>query len=307
MYRIGFDIGGTKIAFGVLDDGFNIIKKSSVPFPHTEAIEVAKTIAYLCRRICDETGIEASDVDLIGICIPGSIDASKEKVINAYNLCFHDVPFKEMVEDGTGKKVQLMNDADAATLAEYRIGSLKGTDNSMLVTIGTGIGGGIILNGRLFPGGRGNGVELGHVQMDVHGELCTCGRRGCIETLCSATWLNRQALCLYENGNKFLASVPRSEIDGKALTDGAKAGDDECLRVWNEYMDNLSDALASYANILDPERIAIGGGVSNSGDFLIKSVEKLTRKKCFFKTNPPEVVLASLGNDAGLIGSVIVD
>ena len=307
MYRIGFDIGGTNIAFGMIDDELNIIRKSSVPFPHTEANEVAKLIASLCNRLCDETGIETTEIELIGICIPGSIDASREKVIDAYNLSFHDVPFKKMVEDETGRKVQLMNDADAATLAEYKIGSLRGMHDSMLITIGTGIGGGIILNGKLFPGGHGNGVELGHVQMYVHGELCTCGRRGCIETLCSATWLNRQALSLYENGNRFLNSLARSEIDGKALIDGAKAGDSECLSVWNQYLDNLSDALASYTNIIDPECIAIGGGVSNAGDFLIKPVEKLTQQKCFFKTNPPKVVRALLGNDAGLIGSVIID
>ena len=161
MYRIGFDIGGTNIAFGMIDDELNIIRKSSVPFPHTEANEVAKLIASLCNRLCDETGIETTEIELIGICIPGSIDASREKVIDAYNLSFHDVPFKKMVENETGRKVQLMNDADAATLAEYKIGSLRGMHDSMLITIGTGIGGGIILNGKLFPGGHGNGVELG--------------------------------------------------------------------------------------------------------------------------------------------------
>lgn len=307
MYRIGFDIGGTNIAFGMIDDELNIIKKSSVPFPHTEANEVAKLIASLCNKLCNETGMDTSEIELIGICIPGSIDASGEKVINAYNLDFHDVPFKKMVEHETGMTIQLMNDADAATLAEYKIGSLKEMHDSMLITIGTGIGGGIILDGKLFHGGHGNGVELGHVQMDVHGELCTCGRRGCIETLCSATWLNRQARSIYENGNRFLASLARSEIDGKALIDGARAGDSECLELWNEYIDNLSDALASYTNIIDPECIAIGGGVSNAGEFLIEPVEKLTQQKCFFKTNPPKVVRALLGNDAGLIGSVITD
>lgn len=128
-------------------------------------------------------GTDFQKIETVGVCIPGSIDAQNGTVVNAYNLGFHNVPFRQIVKETFNKPAAMLNDADAAALAEHRLGVLRGTRNSLLVTLGTGFGGGIILNGEIFCGGRGFGVELGHIQMDMHGEKCTCGRRGCIETL----------------------------------------------------------------------------------------------------------------------------
>lgn len=305
MYRLGFDIGGTNIAFGIVDEKYRIIYKSAVRFPHTSPEDVATLLNKLYLSACEDSGTAASQIDLIGICIPGSIDKLGKNIINAYNLNFHQVPFKDIVERCSGIEVRLTNDADAATLAEHRIGSLKGTQNAILITIGTGIGGGIVLNGKLFHGGKQNGIELGHMIMDLHGKRCTCGRIGCVETLCSATYLNNKARELYNKDRGGLRQYHISEVDCKLLVSRAMNGDEDCYEIWDEYLNCLSEALASYINLYDPERIAIGGGLSGAGDFLIKPLNKRAAEKCFFKDNPPEIVCAMLGNDAGILGAIM--
>lgn len=266
MYRLGVDIGGTNIAFGIIDDEYRMIYKSSVRFPHSSPEGVTSLISDLYHASCKNSNIPCSQFECIGLCVPGSIDKHGETVIDAYNLNFHQVPLKRMVEEKTGIRVKLANDADAATLAEHRFGTLKNMTNAILVTIGTGIGGGIILNGKLFHGGKGNGIELGHIVMDIHGEKCTCGRKGCVETLCSASCLNRMAKELCRQGRGVMGNYSIDSVDGKTLIQEAMNGDDACITVWNEYVNNLSEALASYINLYDPECIAIGGGVSGAGE-----------------------------------------
>lgn len=225
-------------------------------------------------------------------------------VVNAYNLGFHNVPFRQIVKETFNKPAAMLNDADAAALAEHRLGVLRGTRNSLLVTLGTGFGGGIILNGEIFCGGRGFGVELGHIQMDMHGEKCTCGRRGCIETLCAASRLTRDALRLAEKKKQAGDKLGETLHDAGTLIAAARAGDIECTEAWNRYLDDLSNALVSLINILDPEIIAVGGGVSGAGDFLIVPLNERVAKGSFFK-KPTPVVKALLGNDAGLAGAAL--
>ncbi len=305
MYRFGVDIGGTNIAIGMFDENLNMLVKRSVKFPHTSPEDTAELIHSSMLDICKEMSIETDEIDRIGVCIPGSVNVDKGIVVDAFNLDFHNVSFKKIMERITGKQTKVMNDADAATLAEFKLGSLKGTNNSMLITIGTGIGGGIICNGNLFHGGNGNGIELGHVQMDLHGKVCTCGRRGCVETLCSAVYLKNKALELFDNGNVSMDKYAREKIDAKVLIDEARNGDKQCCDCWQLYIDNLAEALASYANFIDPQKIAVGGGVCGAGDFLFDALRTKFAKKCFFADNLPDIVCAKLGNDAGLFGSII--
>ena len=313
MYRIGFDIGGTNVVCGILDAENRIIKKNSRPFVKADqdrgALEIAKDLYALAGDTLRAAGANWDEVPSVGLCIPGSVDTARGIVIDAHNLGLHDSPFRDTVSAVFGKPVSMLNDADAAALAEQRLGALAGTQNSMLVTIGTGIGVGIILGGELYHGGRGYGVEAGHCQMDVNGEPCTCGRRGCIETLCAATWLNRRAAELFERAEGtrkelYESFAERRGFDAKAMISAARVGDRECLNIWNRYIDNLANALASYINILDPELIAIGGGVSGAGDFLIVPLCERTAVQSFFRESTP-IVRAALGNDAGLVGAVI--
>lgn len=305
MYRFGVDVGGTNIAIALFDDDLSMIVKQSIKFPHTSPEETAELIRSSMLDICEKTNIKMDSVDRIGVCIPGSVDVNRGIVIDAFNLAFHNVPLKKIMEQTIGKPTHIMNDADAATLAEFKLGSLKGTNNSMLITIGTGIGGGIICNGHLFHGGNGNGIELGHVQMDLHGQICTCGRRGCVETLCSAVYLKNKALELFDSGTTSMNRYAREKIDAKILIDEARNGDKQCLDCWQLYVDNLAEALASYANFIDPEKIAVGGGVCGAGDFLFTALRMRFAEKCFFVNNLPDIVCAELGNDAGLFGSII--
>ena len=290
--KLGFDIGGTNIVCGLVKDN-RIIKKSSQPFEKVSDERLAERLYDQALSLMCECGETPESIASIGVCIPGSVDVSRGVVVDAHNLGLHDSPFRSLVQKRFNKPVALVNDADAAALAEMKLGSLAGTDTSMLITVGTGIGVGLIINGRVFLGGRGKGVEAGHIRMDRRGPACTCGRTGCIETFCSASYLDARARTVFG-----------ADADAKTLISAVKRGEKAALDVWEEYTDNLADAIASYINIIDPERIAIGGGLSGAGEFLIASIRRKVDAGAFFR-EPTPIVIAVLGNDAGLLGACI--
>jgi glucokinase len=293
MLRFGFDIGGTNIAAGLVNEDNQLIAKDSVKFPRgcgTDA--VIKACAGLYRSILEQSGTDEKDVMGLGVAVPGSVDPQNGVVIDAHNLGFHHTPLQDLLGEALHKPVTLINDADAATLAEHRIGALVGTRTSMLITIGTGIGGGLILNGELFRGGRGNGTEPGHIVLHNGGRHCTCGIDGCAETYCSAT---RLAV----DGQAFGCSTAKETIES------ARNENEQALQLFNSYVDDLGSYIASVVNLLDPERIAIGGGVCGAGSFLLDPLRTDVKRKCFFETCP-EVVVASAGNDAGIIGAGLI-
>lgn len=293
MLRFGFDIGGTNIAAGLVNEENKLIAKDSVRFPRgcgTEA--VIEACVGLYRRILDNANVDDDAIAGVGVAVPGSVDPAKGLVIDAHNLGFHHTPLKNLLETVLHKPVMLINDADAATLAEHRIGALAGTRTAVMITIGTGIGGGLIMNGSLFRGGRGTGTEPGHMVLRNGGRQCTCGIKGCAETYCSATRLTA-------DGNTFGCN------SAKEVIEAAKAGGEAALELFGSYVDDLGSYLASIVNLLDPERIAIGGGVCGAGSFLLDPLRIDVGQKCFFETCP-EIVVASAGNDAGIIGAGLI-
>jgi glucokinase len=293
MLRFGYDIGGTNIAAGVIDENNRLIAKDSVKFPRgkgTEAVIVACEALY--RKILEQAGIPGNEIAGVGVAVPGSVSPETGVVIDAHNLGFHHTPLAAMLSDKLNKSVNLINDADAATLAEHRIGSLQGSRTAMLITIGTGIGGGLILNGELFRGGRGNGTEPGHMVLRNGGRHCSCGIDGCAETYCSATRLGK-------DGAAF------GKASAKDVIEAARQGNEEALNLFRQYIDDFGSYIASIINLLDPERIAIGGGVSGAGSFLLDPLRKDVERKCFFETCP-EIVVASAGNDAGIVGAGLI-
>ena len=293
MLRFGFDIGGTNIAAGMIDENDRLIVKDSRRFPRKEGTDAVISVCEeLYRAIMLQSGRSVDDVVGVGVAVPGSVSPQEGIVIDAHNLGFHHTPLAAMLETVLKKPVCLINDADAATLAEHRIGALAGTRNSMLITIGTGIGGGLIMNGELFRGGRDNGTEPGHMALRNGGRLCTCGMSGCAETYCSATRLGN-------DGSAFGKTTAREVIDA------AKAGNEEALALFKEYIDDFGSYIASIVNLLDPEKIAIGGGVSGAGSFLLDPLRADVARKCFFETCP-DIVIASAGNDAGIIGACLI-
>ncbi|MCL1809442.1 MAG: ROK family protein [Clostridiales bacterium] len=291
MVRIGFDVGGTNIKAGILDGSMNIVAKSMTAFPkESDYSKVVRKMHETAEELLSECRLCKNDVSSLGIAVAGAVDVANGISIKACNLGFYDAPLKdEMKSYFPGIFVHVVNDAFAATLAEFKKGALKGCSNAMLLTIGTGIGGCVILDGKLFTGGMKHGFEPGHVTLALDGPLCTCGNKGCIETLCSATWI-----------------ADKGKANAKTVIDRAKDGDTESMEIFDEYIENLSTALASLTAIFDPEIIALGGGVSLAGDFLFKPLREKVERKSFFK-HPYTIVPAKLGNDAGMIGAALAE
>ena len=193
MYRIGIDLGGTKMAVGIVDDSYNIILKRSLPTVADRPAErIIDDMARLCGEVCSSSGIAPRDIEGIGLATPGMVDSASGIVLYANNLPFRALPAAKMIAERTGiKKVKVANDANAAALGEAVAGAAKGTSNSVMVTLGTGVGGGIIIDGKIFAGTSGAGAELGHMVIEKGGARCTCGRCGCWEAYSSATALIR--------------------------------------------------------------------------------------------------------------------
>ncbi len=310
MYHIGVDIGGTNIKIGLIDDDLQIVGRSSIRFEKVGGKQVAGMLADAIRDVLREAGVPESELQSIGIVIPGSIDPEGTRIIDAYNLGFHDVPFVSYVSEYFPNiPIRMANDANGAALAELYKGALKGAKTAILITLGTGVGGGIILNGKMFNGGKNQGTEPGHVALGAGGEPCTCGNRDCIEVYCSASALARQgARAMQANPKSMLfekSGGDGSKVDAKLVTDCAKAGDETAMEVFDTFVDHLATACASFFNLLDFEIIAIGGGLCGAGDFLFKPLREKTLPKCFYAT-PGEIVPAMLGNDAGMIGAALL-
>ena len=310
MFDIGVDIGGTNIKIGLMDETLEIAAHSSIPFPKTTAEEAVEKFSAQIRRMTAEKGVNPADLRSIGILVPGSIDRAGESVIAAYNLGFHDVPLRALVQaQFPGVPVYLANDANGAALAELYKGAFVGCRTAVLFTLGTGLGGGMILDGRMFNGGRNQGCELGHMYLVEGGEHCTCGNDGCMEAYCAASALGR-------DGRRAMQAHPESllaersggdpkKIDARFVTDCAKAGDPAANEVFDRYLEHLSAACASIFNLLDPEVIAIGGGLCGAGEFLFGPLQDKITKKCFYPTRGA-VVPAVMGNDAGVVGAAML-
>ncbi len=311
MYQIGFDVGGTNLKAGIVSDDMEIITHRNITFPKGDTFE--NIIALMAEQVIGMTKemmLSISDIKSIGVATAGSIDANRTTILHAHNLGFHNVSMvEEMHKYFPQIPVSLANDADAAALAELHAGAFRGKKTAVLLTLGTGVGGGIILDGKLFKGGQGHGNEIGHMIIKQGGPICTCGNRGCIESLCTATWLIQQGRrvivdnpigLIYEK-----ADGNMNNVTAKIVIDSAKEGDPIALDIFNTFVDSLSSAITSIVVFLDPETVALGGGVSLAGEFLIKPVRELVKQKSFFKTDH-EVVAAQLGNTAGIIGAAML-
>ena len=310
MYQIGVDIGGTNIKIGLVDGQLNIVRCASIPFPHLAGAEVAARIAAACRDLCRDQGCSPEAVDNVGVVVPGSIDPTGTVILDAYNLGFHNVPFRAQLQACFGDTpVFLANDADGAGLAELGRGAFVGCQTAVLFTLGTGVGGGLILGGKMFSGGKKQGVELGHIPLVAGGEACTCGNRGCIEAYCSATAIARNGVRAMEAHPESLLAQrsggdPKA-VDAKFVIDCAKEGDPAAKQVFDDFIDHLGSACIAVIHLLDPEVIAIGGGVCNAGPFLFEPLEKNVDEKCFFSDHA-KIVPAVMGNDAGMIGAAML-
>ena len=305
MYRIGIDLGGTNIAVGVVDDHHRIVAEASLPAgAHRPAEQV---VADMCRAVelaLDKAGLTPADCASIGVGTPGTCDPERGVVVRAYNLNWFDVPVCAMLTAHFGLPARLSNDANCAALAETVAGAAVGCRNMMLITLGTGVGGGIIVDSRIVSGLGGAGGEPGHSLLVLDGEPCTCGRRGCWEVYASATALIRQ-------GREAAAAHPTSllnrypELTGRDVFDAADAGDEAAQAVLERYYVYVAAGITDLVNILSPEMVLIGGGISRQGERLLRPIRRYVAANCFggAKRLQPVIQAAQLGNEAGIIGA----
>ena len=311
MKKIGIDVGGTGIQIGIVDESYRILAEDSVPtqvqLPFDEQV---RQMALCARALIAKAGLTADDIESVGAGVPG-IALDDGTVEKCTNMGWEHVPFRAEFRKHLDKPVYIDNDANVAALAESHAGVSAGTSSSVFITIGTGIGSGIILNGKIWKGFHGIGGELGHVIMDLDGEPCTCGNRGCLERYCSATAIirmGRQAAREYPDSllNKCTGG-DTEKITAKVVFEAEKKNDPTALNVYNRFIDYLSQAIASVINLIDPEIIVLGGGVSKAGSFLLDPLLDNYRKYVIFRDLPvPEVKLAVLGPEAGIIGAAML-
>ncbi len=312
MVYIGIDLGGTNIAVGVVDEAGAIIAEASVKtLPERPYQEVIRDMGNCTLDALKKANLSPEDVKSIGIGIPGVADNEKGLVIFCTNLGWDHVPLRDELQQYINRPVLIDNDANVAALAESYAGVSKGCKSSVLLTLGTGVGGGIVIDGKTWTGAHGRGGEVGHMNLVPGGVPCTCGNNGCLERYCSATAIIRMAQqeCMAYPDNAMLRTVDGDveKINAKIVIDAAKAGDAVALRVFDEYVRYLALAVNTITAFFDPEMIVLGGGVSQAGDFLLNAVRALLPRHLMFKALPgPRLELATLRNEAGIIGAAML-
>ena len=314
MIRIGIDVGGTGIQVGAVNENLEIIARDGIPtrtdIPFGEQVHrIAQCVLGLLQPKGNPP-LREEDIVSVGVGIPGIADRNGN-VIKCTNMGWHHVPFRDEFVKYLNKPVLIDNDANVAALAESVAGISAGTSSSVFITLGTGIGSGIILNGRIWNGAHGIGGELGHTIMELDGIPCTCGNHGCLERYCSATAVIRMARDMVEAHPESMIMEAcggnPNRINAKIVFDAAREGDPSAEKIFRRYIRYLGQAIANVVNILDPEVIVLGGGVSKAGAFLLDAVREEYPQYVLFDDQPlPGVELAVLGPDAGIIGAAIL-
>lgn len=317
MYRIGVDLGGTNIAVGLVDEACKIVCKKSLPTGAERTSEaIVADMAALCRKVCEEADVSMAEVISVGVATPGAANHDTGVVEYTNNLPFRKFPLADTLSRMLdGKKVYIENDANAAAWGEAIAGAAKGTKKSVMITLGTGVGGGIIIDGKVYSGFNYAGGELGHMVIEHNGVPCSCGRRGCWEAYSSATALIRMtkeklAAC-QENGRRTIIEEYRSKdgrITGRTAFDAMRAGDAAAKEVVDEYLAYLETGLVNIVNIFQPEVISLGGGVSGEGQSLLDALLPEIRKQSYGggMFQGTEIRIATLKNDAGIIGAAVL-
>ena len=315
MYRVGIDLGGTNIVAGVVDEEYNIIAKASckTAVPRPEA-DVCDSMAAIVLEALEKAGVTMDEVDYIGIGVPGAVNPETRVIETSPNLFFQNWEIAKMMEERLHKYTKVENDANAAALGEFLAGSAKGSRNAVAITLGTGVGGGIIIDGKIYSGSNYAGAELGHIVIVKDGVECGCGRHGCWEAYASATALIRMTKDAIKNEKaefSYMLNAVDGDLDkvsGKTAFDAMKAGDSTGTAVVNQYIDYLATGLVNIINIFQPDVLCIGGGIAGQGETLLAPLRAIVERERFTKHNDKQtkVCVAELGNDAGIIGAACI-
>ncbi len=311
MYNIGIDLGGTNIAAAVVDGEGRIICKGSTPTRVEQGFQaIVKEMAELSRALIEKAGLKPDDINSVGIGSPGTIDQEKGEIVHAYNLNFNHAPIREEFIKHLSLPVYIGNDANVAAYGEFVFGAGHGEYKDLVaITLGTGLGGGIVLDGKLICGAFNGGAELGHMVIALDGEQCNCGRKGCWERYSAANALIRQAkAAATENPTSLLNTLVGNDMEkmnAKIPFDAAQQGDLIAQAVIDKYIYYLAVGIANIINCLQPEVIVIGGGVCAQGDNLLVPLLEEVKKETFggAESLKTKICIAELGNDAGIIGA----
>lgn len=300
MVSIGVDIGGTRVRGALVDDQGRIVLKIERP---TDSEAGADGIPALISELLKES----PDVLAIGVAVAGFIEQPSGRIAFAPNLAFHRPDLKTLIEQRWGLPVLVENDANAAAWAEHRFGAGRGIDDMLMVTVGTGIGGGVVAGGRLYRGSRGFAAEFGHIPISIGGPQCACGNAGCLEAWASGTALGRlaQERSAGRAGSEVLklAAGDPEKITGAMVGQAAGIRDPYALELLAELGTRLGVGLAGLARAFDPEMIVVGGGVSEEGEALLGPARTELGRRFAGQVSPPKLISAALGNDAGVVGA----
>ncbi len=310
MFTIGIDLGGTNIVAGLVDENCKILTTATVKtnLPR-EAEAIIDDMVMLCHKVVEQQGISMDDVEYVGVGCPGTCNVETGEVEYANNLGFSHLPLGTMMQEKLNKNVYIDNDANAAALGEAMAGATRDAKKSVCITLGTGVGSGIVLDGKIYGGSNYAGGELGHTVIAVDGEPCTCGRRGCWECYSSATALMRQTReAMEQNPDSLMWKLCDGDIanvDGRIPFEAAKQGDAAGQAVVDRYVQYLACGLVNVINIFQPDVVCVGGGVCRQGENLLGPVRKLIEQDRYSKfcEKQTKLCVAELGNDAGIVGA----
>ncbi len=311
-YYVGIDIGGTNISTGVVDENYSIVGRGKLKTNIGRTYkEILSDIIETVRLAVQDAKLGLEDIRWIGIGCPGTCNTDTGIVEYSNNLRWNNVPLLSDIEKAFDKKTYIDNDANVAAYGEYLAGAAKGAKNAVVITLGTGVGAGIIINGKIFSGSNFAGGEIGHTVIVVDGYECTCGRKGCFEAYSSATGLirmTREAAELHPESKIKQLVEADGRISARTAFNAAKMLDDTGIEVVNKYIKHLACGITNTINVFQPDILCIGGGVCNEGDTLLVPLKKLVAESVYSKNSEKntEICICSLGNDAGIIGAAML-
>ena len=311
-HYLGIDIGGTNISAGVVDESYAMLSKEKVKTLNERPYsDVLSDIIKAANAAVHAAGITFDEVECVGVGCPGTCNRETGCVEYANNLHWENVPLVSDLEKALGKRTYFDNDANVAAYGEYLAGAAKGAKNAVVITLGTGVGAGIIINGEIYSGSNFAGAEIGHTVIVFDGAQCSCGRKGCFEAYSSATGLIRMTKeAVARNPSSLIKEL--AEADGKysarTAFNAAKLHDETGIEVVDSYIKHLACGIANTINVFQPDILCIGGGVCNEGDNLLLPLKKLVAENIYSKnsTKNTEIVICSLGNNAGIIGAAML-
>jgi len=313
-YYLGLDVGGTNFAAGVVDENYNIIRRESMSARIGNSVEeLTYNMADISKKAVEKAGLTLENISSWGICMPSNINPKTNLLVHANCFGWKNVPIYDYLRKHISLPIYIANDANGATYGEILAGSASQYSTALMLTLGTGVGGGIIIDNKIYAGADNMGAELGHVKLVYNGDLCTCGQKGCLEAYCSATALIRITKEeVKKNPSTLILELcdnDENKINGEIICKAAIEGDALASKILDEYTSHLAAGISSLVVIFRPEVIMLGGGIAHAGDLILKPVNEKLKiyTHAGEEIGVPPVVCASLGNDAGIIGAAFLE